>query len=524
MNLRKWLGSGNSPEATNANGVPQPAGMSRLTAGLSKGMIESTQLTDRAKSQPASLGCMLIAAARPMASMLYAIATLRVGTIVGVGLVFVTLLAYRSVERRPVLDLWSYELFALLLFLAAFLAVCSARALHRYLRMHEHHESRWTYRHALDVVVLLSGVSHAWRAAARPTTVAHLFDLNLFGSTVPEAAFLQWLALLLAAVALMLWTAQQNRWKRDVGVVAGAVLTTLVFAEGVTRISVLMDPVPKAMGAFSTDAWRMERVELNDLGFRDTKHDLIVDPGVRRLLVIGDSFAYGWGINDLQRRFGEQLAALLTSGTREHWGSINASKPATATPQHIEYLHTMLPYKPDVILLLYVFNDIDYLESAIPDQFRAHQSQPGRLHPQSILFRNSYLFQESLVRLRALYYSHGTLRASFGELGPEYPYAYPDLVARHLKDLTKFVQSARQSGAMVGIVPFEIDVLLGGPHAERYERFILQAHEQGLPIWEVTDSLRGRHWRDLTLNQFDPHPNELANQLAATSVAQYLVR
>jgi hypothetical protein len=67
-----------------------------------------------------------------------------------------------------------------------------------------------------------------------------------------------------------------------------------------------------------------------------------------------------------------------------------------------------------------------------------------------------------------------------------------------IENLAAFVQSVRQGGATVGIVASEIDVLLGGPHLERYEQFMLQAHEHGLPIWEVADALPGHRSGDLT--------------------------
>ena len=199
---------------------------------------------------------------------------------------------------------------------------------------------------------------------------------------------------------------------------------------------------------------------------------------------------------------------------------MNASRPGTATPQHISYLRQTLPYKPDLVILLYVFNDIDYLASLVPERFQTGRSRHSRFHPASILYHNSYLFQEALVRVSPLYYADGPPPASFGELGTGYPYVYPNLVRRHLQDLNVFVESVRQSGAAVGIVPFELDWLLGGALLKRYQRFLEQAQQHELPVWEVTDALRRHRRNDLILNRFDPHPNEDANRLAASSVAR----
>jgi hypothetical protein len=70
----------------------------------------------------------------------------------------------------------------------------------------------------------------------------------------------------------------------------------------------------------------------NSLGFRDAEHGERTKP---RLAVVGGSFAWGWGIERNQDRYGEQLAAMLG------WDSVNASRWKTDTLQHIEFLKTI---------------------------------------------------------------------------------------------------------------------------------------------------------------------------------------
>jgi hypothetical protein len=234
-------------------------------------------------------------------------------------------------------------------------------------------------------------------------------------------------------------------------------------------------------------------------------------------MVVGDSFAHGVGVTDIGERFGEQLAMRLSTGSGERWEAINAGQPDTHTLHHIQFLERMLEYRPDLVVLLYVFNDVDYLTPVTPRLGLLRKDGfLELLHPARLLFLNSYLFQGLFLRWRKIALGFGN-RAQ-----PPDPYADKALMTRHLDDLQRFVRKGRDAGASLLIVPFDNQVGASALQAARYARFVRDAEEYGLPICGIAGAFAGRDPGELRVNSFDGHPNALANHLAADATLRCL--
>jgi len=160
-----------------------------------------------------------------------------------------------------------------------------------------------------------------------------------------------------------------------------------------------------------------------------------------------------------------------------------------------------------VVVLLYVFNDIDYLS---PVTRRSMLTDAPRtvwqtLHPLRLAYKNSFLFQELYVRARALLFP---LSASGG------PYDDPGILRLHLRDLAEFVRLASDAGAVVGIVPLDV---AGMVSPSGYAAFLRAVASAGLPVWPIDRAFRGQRRGALVVNRLDHHPNVLANRLAAAA-------
>ncbi len=99
------------------------------------------------------------------------------------------------------------------------------------------------------------------------------------------------------------------------------------------------------------------RIDAN--GFRNTGDvSEARSPGVRRLMLLGGSTAFGWGLPD-----GEDLAAHLQeelSGA-EKWEVINAAVPYyTSWQEACAYTHRLHRFQPDVVVVLDGRNDVRY--------------------------------------------------------------------------------------------------------------------------------------------------------------------
>jgi len=94
------------------------------------------------------------------------------------------------------------------------------------------------------------------------------------------------------------------------------------------------------------------RVAHNAAGLRDRDHAYDREPGRRRILVLGDSAVWGWGVEQAER-FTERLEAALPDVD-----VINTGVPGWSTAQEmLFYEREGRRYRPDVVLLLVVPND-----------------------------------------------------------------------------------------------------------------------------------------------------------------------
>jgi hypothetical protein len=98
-------------------------------------------------------------------------------------------------------------------------------------------------------------------------------------------------------------------------------------------------------------------VAINALGGRGPERERLKPPGTARILLLGDSFAFGWGVEQ-DETFGARLERRLS----ERAGPVevlSAAVPGWSTDQQYLYLRTQgLALGPDLILLAASENDI----------------------------------------------------------------------------------------------------------------------------------------------------------------------
>lgn len=95
-------------------------------------------------------------------------------------------------------------------------------------------------------------------------------------------------------------------------------------------------------------------VSINSRGLRDREHDHAKPPGVRRVALLGDSVAWGWGVDD-----GAGFADLLEDRLGPGVEVINLAVPGYSTDQHLATLtDEAARYDPDLVLLCFVLNDV----------------------------------------------------------------------------------------------------------------------------------------------------------------------
>ncbi|MEP7291765.1 MAG: SGNH/GDSL hydrolase family protein, partial [Chloroflexota bacterium] len=106
----------------------------------------------------------------------------------------------------------------------------------------------------------------------------------------------------------------------------------------------------------ATTNWLARYWHTNSLGYRDRDWTPEAYAGKQTILVTGDSFTAGWGINNPADRFTDVLARDLG----DRYAVINLGIYGTATPEQLDLLKAYPLQDPDVVLMQYFLNDIDY--------------------------------------------------------------------------------------------------------------------------------------------------------------------
>jgi hypothetical protein len=442
---------------------------------------------------------------------------LRLGRSLGLLFFVVGISFYHSYAHRPVLGIWSYPF---LMVYAISVGILLGAIVSSWKKWRGPSRSGTLRQACVDLAILFWGIAYLISAVDEPVMAGRIAELIVFGATSPTGSLFEWIALGCLVVAFALVPTPGNKWA-NARLAIATVLILFVLGEGVARVKASVAPVIEGYPTYSTHLWERRYVHINQEGFRDQDHSVVNHSAARRLLVVGDSFAFGYGINRVEDRFGEQLGKRLDENTQYCWEPINGSRPDTHTLHHIDFLRRLLTYHPDVVILLYVFNDIDYLYSVTPraGPSEAPQTLLAHYQPLRLAFENSYLFQEAFIRLRLINYS---LQHHYYAAADD-PYTNSSMVSVHLNDLARFVASATETTPVVGVVPFDIDGVFNPELRHTHEKFVDRAIASGIPMWPINAAFKGYDLNQLIVNKLDRHPNELANRLAAAFVLKQVL-
>jgi hypothetical protein len=119
------------------------------------------------------------------------------GLIIGVGLYTLSLFSYRSFENRPILGLWSYPFFVVIIFstlLFLIILVKTWRKLSKNQQLEDHARPGLLF---LEFATLFWGIAYFINAADDSANAGRITDLNFFGSIVPIAICFEWISLIM---------------------------------------------------------------------------------------------------------------------------------------------------------------------------------------------------------------------------------------------------------------------------------------------------------------------------------------
>jgi hypothetical protein len=101
-------------------------------------------------------------------------------------------------------------------------------------------------------------------------------------------------------------------------------------------------------------------VRVNSHGLRGREIDYLKPPGTRRVLMLGDSLTFGWGVSEEEVTSHIVERNLNDRRTEVRWEVVNSGVGNYNTRLEVHYLATEgLRYAPDVVVLNYFINDAE---------------------------------------------------------------------------------------------------------------------------------------------------------------------
>ncbi len=275
---------------------------------------------------------------------------------------------------------------------------------------------------------------------------------------------------------------------------------------------------PRALRYPRVDTDRRERRPINSRGYRDEERTLAKPPGVRRVVSLGDSFAWGVGV-EFDDIYAQRVERSLCRRRRAPWQVVNLALPGmNSVAEAAQLAAEGLAYGPDVVALGYVLNDSEDENAAearrVEDWLEEKREQKTR-SPR--LLDRSALYRLLSTRIWA------TLENRRRIAGYKSMYAadYPGWIAGQ-RALRTMGGLCRERG-----IPFVVLIfpLFGNPLDEGYPfpgihaQVAHAAAEAGAKVVDLLPPYRGLRWDLLVVNGTDDeHPNEIAHRIAANAL------
>jgi hypothetical protein len=258
------------------------------------------------------------------------------------------------------------------------------------------------------------------------------------------------------------------------------------------------------MVTYASQNWMQRYLSRNTAGYRDREWTQTDLENKQVIIVIGDSFTEGWGIDNPAERYTDVLAQRLG----DDYAVINIGRGATDTLTQMQLLQDYLrdhPYiRPNVVIWQYFLNDIQRVAINIQGEFNYAFPERPPLVDESYLL--DYLYWQS-ARLQV----GGAGEFTFWD----YLYAAYDnsviweIHQREITDLIVYVDSL-QARLIAVIFPNLQDPVSSIPYVDRVEQAIqATGHDE---ILKLTDLAAGWQGDGLIVSRYDAHAGVAFNQ------------
>jgi lysophospholipase L1-like esterase len=255
------------------------------------------------------------------------------------------------------------------------------------------------------------------------------------------------------------------------------------------------------------------RVRTNALGMRGAEALPAETPGLVRVVALGDSVTFGYGV-DADRSWPAALETLLSSPPLAEGRVtevLNAGVSGYSTLQEAAALRTkVLPLEPDLVVIGYCLNDPEYLPL---QPLHRHFARSAWWHHSALLRTARFRGRNQRIARHGDYW-----RALHDPEGEDWRSV--------VRGFTAIAEATQPRGVPVLLVIFPVwksDDWSAYPYADLHEQVRTAAEASGLAVLDLLEVFAARPPAELFLDEEDIfHPNEAGHALAASAVAGWV--
>lgn len=253
-------------------------------------------------------------------------------------------------------------------------------------------------------------------------------------------------------------------------------------------------------------------VQINSQGLRDYEFSLSKPAGVYRIMLLGDSTTFGWGVplKDTTAKILERNLNAQHIPGYDHVEVLNAGVGNYDTVQEVTYYETRgRAFHPDLVVLVYFIND----------------PEPVPVERKGFLVDSSYLIAFSVNRFDGVLRRIGTRPDWNRYYSSLYDDNRPGFQACRsaLIDLASTTQR-ENTKLLVAILPELHQINNSYPFTAAHQKIKDVLAAEHAPVLDLIDGLRN-HGQESTLwvTPLDDHPNGKANALVAAQIQDWIL-
>ena len=270
----------------------------------------------------------------------------------------------------------------------------------------------------------------------------------------------------------------------------------------------------------------MSSVTLNSRGLRDLEYDHPKEAGIFRILVLGDSFTYGYGVNNREDLFTEILERRLNEdkilGSSIKIEVLNGGGENKITGDWLKlFKEESKIFQPDIVVAIFTYRD------AAPSRiahitFRKLQKEINEKNQSIWFYRHSALYRFIQNHIDGFHISRriesvcNSMFVGSKEDTIEWENAKRNLIA--IRDL------AENNDMPFYLVIFPALIKLNENHSFFPILNIIKefAEKNSIACYSLFESFKGYNGPSLWVSKYDQHPNEKGHQITADALYDYL--